>query len=183
MREREHLSKQYEQRLRHLKQRLLVMGSEAERMISDAIRALVGRCPSVAIDVIRGDDTLDQLEIEIDGLCYEILALEKHVANDLRFVATTIKIVKDIERVGDIAVNIAELTIELANEPELQQVVLMPVMADEAQRLLRRSLDAFVHADTDLAQAVIQRDRLLDDEYQRIFQNLMTCMSEDTCMI
>src|SRR6185295_6616511 len=95
MPEREHLSKQYEQRLRFLKDQLLLMGCEAEQMVADAIRALISRRPSLALDVIRRDDKLDDLEMRIDRLCYEIIALEKPVARDLRFIGTALKIVKD----------------------------------------------------------------------------------------
>src|ERR1043166_9621954 len=108
MPEREHTSKHYERQLRELKDKLLLMCHKAEEMVSDSIRALVERRPSLASDVIDRDDELDKLEIAIDELCYEILALEQPVARDLRFIATALKIVRDIERIGDIAVNIAE---------------------------------------------------------------------------
>ena len=108
MPDREHTSKHYEQQLRLLKDKLLLMSHQAEQMIADAIRALVDRRPTLAEEVIERDDTLDQLEVEIDTLCYEILALEQPVARDLRFIATALKIVRDIERIGDTAVNIAE---------------------------------------------------------------------------
>ena len=120
MSEREHTSKQFEQQLRALKDKLLLMSHHAEKMIADAIRALVERRPSLAEDVIKSDDTMDQLELEIDNLCYEILALEQPVARDLRFIATALKIVRDIERIGDIAVNIAERATELIQEPETE---------------------------------------------------------------
>src|SRR5437867_5323180 len=108
MPDREHTSKHYEQQLRILKEKLLLMSHQAEQMISDSIRALVDRRPTLAEDVIKRDDDLDKLEIEIDNLCYQILALEQPVARDLRFIATALKIVKDIERIGDIGVNIGE---------------------------------------------------------------------------
>ena len=142
---REHLSRQYEHRLRTLKDKLLLMGAEAEQMIADSIIALVSRRPSLANDVIERDNTLDTLEIEIDELCYEILALEKPVACDLRFVATALKIVKDIERVGDIAVNIAERTLELTQESDMKDLLTLPSLADDAKDILKQSLDAFVN--------------------------------------
>src|SRR5262252_9821969 len=108
MPDREHTSKHYEQQLRILKEKLLLMSHKAEQMISDSIKALVERRPTFAEEVIARDDEIDKLEIESDDLCYEILALEQPVARDLRFIATALKIVKDIERIGDIAVNIAE---------------------------------------------------------------------------
>src|SRR5438094_1055145 len=163
MPEREHTSKHYELQLRELKNKLLLMSHKAEQMISDAIRALVERKLSVAEDVIIRDDELDKLEIEVDDLCYAILALEQPVARDLRFIATALKIVKDIERIGDTAVNIAERALELVQEPELKRLVDLPIMANEAKRILSESLDAFVHSDAELAARVIQNDRVLDN--------------------
>jgi len=180
MPEREHTSKSFEQQLRTLKDRLLLMGHHAEKMIADAMLALVERRPSLADEVIKSDDTLDQLELEIDNLCYEILALEHPVARDLRFVATALKIVRDIERIGDIAVNIAERSRELIQEPVLKRLIDFPIMAEAAQRILKDSLDAFVNSDAELAERVIRDDRLIDDLNERMFRELLTYMMEDT---
>ncbi|HYR87083.1 MAG TPA: phosphate signaling complex protein PhoU [Terriglobia bacterium] len=180
MPDREHTSKHYEQQLRILKDKLLLMSHQAEQMISDSIRALVDRRPTLAEEVIKRDDDLDQLEIEIDNLCYQILALEQPVARDLRFIATALKIVKDIERIGDIGVNIAERAIELIQEPELKRLVDLPIMADAAQRILKEGLDAFVNSDADLAETVIHNDRMVDGLYEQIFRELLTYMLEDT---
>src|SRR5262245_35570368 len=138
--DRQHTSKHYEQQLRFLKEKLLLMSHQAEQMVHDSIRALVERRPTLAEEVILRDDTLDGLEVEIDTLCYEILALEQPVARDLRFIATALKIVRDIERIGDIAVNIAERARELIQEPELKRLIALPLMADAAQRILKDSL-------------------------------------------
>ena len=177
--EREHTSKHYEQQLRTLKDKLLLMSHSAEQMIADAIKALVDRRPSLADEVIKRDDTLDRLEMEIDNLCYEVLALEQPVARDLRFIATALKIVKDLERIGDIAVNIGERALELMQEPELKRLVDLPIMADAAQKILKESLDAFVNSDADLAEKVILNDNVVDDLYEQIFRELLTYMLED----
>lgn len=179
MPEREHTSKHYEQQLKQLKDKLLLMSHEAEQMISDSIRALVDRRPTLAEEVIKRDDELDLLEISIDNLCYEILALEQPVARDLRFIATALKIVKDIERIGDIAVNIAERGIELIQEPELKRLIDLPIMADAAQRILKESLDAFVNSDAELAEKVVREDETIDALYEQIFRELLTYMLED----
>jgi phosphate transport system protein len=175
-----HTSKHYEQQLRLLKDKLLLMSHQAEQMIADAIRALVERRPTVAEEVISRDDTLDQLELEIDTLCYEILALEQPVARDLRFIATALKIVRDIERIGDTAVNIAERARELIQEPELKRLIALPLMADGAQRILKESLDAFVNEDAEQAEKVVHADKEIDDLYEQIFRELLTYMIEDT---
>src|SRR5438128_5254866 len=142
MPDRQHTSKHYEQQLRLLKDKLLLMSHQAEQMISDAIKALVERRPTIAEEVITRDDTLDQLEVEIDTFCYEILALEQPVARDLRFIATALKIVRDIERIGDTAVNIAERAHEMIQKPELRQLIALPIMAEATQRILKESLNA-----------------------------------------
>ena len=180
MPEREHTSKAFEHQLRELKDKLLLMSHHAEKMIADSIRCLVERRPSLADEVIKSDDTLDRLEIEIDNLCYQILALEQPVARDLRFVTTALKIVRDIERIGDIAVNIAERAAELIHEPELKRMIDLPIMAEAAQRILKESLDAFVNSDAELAESVIRDDRFIDDCYEQIFRELLTYMMEDT---
>jgi phosphate transport system protein len=180
MSEREHTSKAFEQQLRTLKDKLLLMSHDAEKMIADSIRALVERRPSLAEEVINSDDSLDKLEIEIDNLCYEILALEQPVARDLRFIATALKIVRDIERIGDIAVNIAERATELIQEPEMKRLIDLPIMAEASQRILKDSLDAFVNSDAELAEKVIRDDEFIDDCYEQIFRELLTYMMEDT---
>jgi phosphate transport system protein len=180
MADREHTSKQFEQQLRALKDKLLLMSHHAEKMIADSILALVERRPSLAEDVIKSDDALDQLEINIDNQCYQILALEQPVARDLRFVATALKIVRDIERIGDIAVNIAERAAELIQEPEMKRMIDLPIMAEAAQRILKDSLDAFVNSDAELAEKVIRDDKFIDDCYEQIFRELLTYMMEDT---
>ena len=183
MSEREHTSKAFEQQLRTLKDKLLLMSHRAEKMIADSIRALVERRPSLAEEVITSDDALDQLEIEVDNLCYEILALEQPVARDLRFIATALKIVRDIERIGDIAVNIAERATELIQEPEMKRLIDLPIMAEASQRILKDSLDAFVNSDAELAEKVIRDDEFIDDCYEQIFRELLTYMMEDTKFI
>src|SRR5438094_6517904 len=162
MADRQHTSKHYEQQLKELKDRLLTMSHKAETMISDSIRALVDRRPTLAEDVIKRDDELDRLEIAIDNLCYEVLALEQPVARDLRFIATALKIVKDLERIGDIAVNIAERALELIQEPEWKRPIDLQIMADAAQKILKESLDAFVNSDAEFAEKIVLKDKLVD---------------------
>jgi phosphate transport system protein len=180
MENRQHTNTHYEQQLRLLKDKVLLMSYQAEEMVADAIRSVVERKTLVAEEVILRDDTMDQLEIEIDNLCYEILALDQPVAVDLRFIATALKIVCDIERIGDIAVNISRRSLELLQEPELKRLVTLPLMAEAAQNILKQSLNAFVTEDTDLAQKVIAADREIDEIFDQIFRELLTYMFEDT---
>ena len=179
MQEREHTSKQYEQQLRSLKEKLLLIGYKAETSIADATRALVERRPSLAQRVVDEDDQVDRLELEIDDICFEILAREQPVASDLRFITTAMKIVGDIERIGDNGVNIARSALEIMHEPELKPIIDIPVAAAAAQRILKESLDAFVTSDADLAKRVIQDDRYIDDVCEQMLRELLTYMFED----
>ena len=176
---REHTSKHYEQHLRSLKGKLLLIGYKAEASIADATRALVERRPSLAQQVIDGDDQVDKLELEIDNICFEILAREQPVASDLRFITTAMKIVGDIERIGDNGVNIARRALEVFDEPELKPIIDIPVAAAAAQRILKESLDAFVNSDAELAKRVIQNDRYIDDVCEQMLRELLTYVFEE----
>jgi phosphate transport system protein len=183
MPDREHTNKHYEGQLRSLKEKLLLIGHKAETSIADATRALIERKPSLAQRVIDEDDQLDQLELEIDDICLEILAREQPVASDLRFIATAMKIVGDIERIGDNGVNIARRALEILDEPELKPIIDVPVAAAAAQRILKESLDAFVNGDAELAKRVIEGDRYIDDVCEQMLRELLTYMFEDPTMI
>src|SRR5215510_11426365 len=179
MPDREHTNKHYEGQLRFLKEKLLLIGHKAEASIADATRALVERQPSRAQRVVDEDDQVDQLELEIDDLCFEILAREQPVASDLRFITTAMKIVGDIERIGDNGVNIARRALEIMNEPELKPIIDIPVAAEAAQRILKESLDAFVNSDAELAKRVIQGEKYIDDVCEQMLRELLTYMLED----
>jgi phosphate transport system protein len=183
MPDRQHTSKQYEQALRTVKEKLLLMSHKAELAIANATKSLVERRPSLAEQVILEDDELDRMELEIDDLCFEILAREQPVARDLRFIATVIKIVKDIERIADNGVNIARRALEMMNEPELKPIIDVPVMADAALRALKDSLDAFVNEDTEMARRVIESDGYIDDVCEQMLRELLTYMLEDPSTI
>ena len=180
MKLRKHTSQHYEQQLRKVKERLLIMSDRSESAIRDAMRSLIERSPSLAKEVIERDDDIDQLEMEIDDLCLQTLALEQPVASDLRFLATVLKIVRDLERIGDTGVNIAERVQELLVEPEVKLSVDLPIMAQTAGRIFRMSMDAFVNGDAGLAEQVIDDDAQLDDMYEQIFRELLAYMLEDT---
>jgi len=183
MPDREHTNKHYEGQLRSLKEKLLLIGHKAEASIADATRALIERKPSLAQRVVDEDDQLDQLELEIDDICLEILALEQPVASDLRFITTAMKIVGDIERIGDNGVNIARRALEILDEPELKPIIDVPVAAAAAQRILKESLDAFVNSDAELAKRVIEGDRYIDDVCEQMLRELLTYMFEDPSTI
>src|SRR5260370_36709650 len=161
MQERRHTSKHYEDQLNQLKEKLLLIGHKAETSIADATRALVERRPSLAQRVVDEDDEVDTLELEIDNICLEILAREQPVASDLRFITTAMKIVGDIERIGDNGANIARRALEILHEPELKPIIDIPVAAAAAQRILKASLDALVNNEAQIAKRGIAGDRYI----------------------
>jgi phosphate transport system protein len=176
---REHTNREYEQELRRLREQLLLMGAKVEEIIRGSIRALVERETALAEQMIAFDKKINQLELEIDELCMQILARRQPVASDLRFITMALKLVTDLERIGDLGVNICERVVELNAEPPLKPYVDMPNMAREVQEMLHEALDAFVAADADRAQHVIVRDRNVDAYYMQIFRELLTYMMED----
>ena len=176
---REHTNREYEQELRRLREQLLLMGAKVEEIIRGSIRALMERETALAEQMIAFDKKINQLELEIDELCMQILARRQPVASDLRFITMALKLVTDLERIGDLGVNICERVVELNAEPPLKPYIDMPNMAREVQEMLHEALDVFVAADPDRAQHVIVRDRNVDAYYSQIFRELLTYMMED----
>jgi len=144
---------------------------------------LVERRPALAQRVVDGDDELDKLELEIDDLCFEILAREQPVASDLRFITTAMKIVADIERIGDNGANIARRALEIMHEPELKPIIDVPVAAAAAQRILKDCLDAFVNADSEMAKRVIEGASYIHDVCEQMLRELLTYMFESPSTI
>jgi phosphate transport system protein len=144
------------------------------------MKALINRDNDLAHRMIDYDNEIDSLELSIDEHCLRILARWQPVASDLRFITTALKIVTDLERIGDIGVNICERTIELSDEPPLKPYIDLPKMADVVQGMIRDSLDAFVAQNAERAQAVLERDHLVDAYYGQVFRELLTYMIEDT---
>jgi phosphate transport system protein len=179
MSDREHSSTHYEKRLRLLKEKLLLMGHKAEAMVSDSIRAYDERRLSLAEDVIQRDRELDLLERDIDECSLEILALDQPVAKDLRLVMSACKVVKDLERIGDHAVDIAERVIELLQEPELKVRAGIATMAIETQMMLKDSLDSLALGDVAVAERVMQTDRTIDVRYEEVLREQLSYMLKE----
>jgi len=176
---REHTNREYEGELRKLREQLLRMGAKVEEIISGSIKALLERDSDLATRMIGFDRRINQMEVDIDELCLSVLARRQPVASDLRFITMALKLVTDLERIGDLGVNISERVVELNEEPPLKPYVDLPNMANEVQTMLREALDAFVASDPDRAQAVIDRDKNIDAYYGQIFRELLTYMMED----
>ncbi len=172
-----------DEELEQLKDRLLRMGALVESQVSDAIRALVERDSDLARKTIAGDHRVNALDVEIDEGCLNILALRQPAARDLRFVTTAMKITTDLERIGDMAEDICERAIELNEEPQLKPYIDLPRMADDAQRMVREALDAFVRRDAALARRVCASDDEVDRLNEQIFRELLSFMAEDPTTI
>jgi phosphate transport system protein len=176
---REHTDREYEAELRRLREQILLMGARVEEMIAQSARALVERNSDLAHRTIESDHQINRIEVDTDDLCLRILAKRQPVASDLRFITIAMKMVTDLERIGDLGVNICERVIELNTEPPLKPYVDLPKMAEIVQEMVREALDAFVNRDADHAQRVIARDATLDAYYAQIFRELLTYMMED----
>lgn len=175
---REHTDREYENELRQLREQLLVMGSHVERIIGDSIRALQDRDNALAKQVITTDRAVDRMEVDLDGLCLQILAKRQPVASDLRFITLVLKVVTDLERIADLGVNICERVVELGSEPPLKPYVDIPRMGLEVQGMLRDVLDALVAKDPLKAKQTIDRDKVVDALYAQVFRELLTFMME-----
>jgi phosphate transport system protein len=179
-----------EQRVRHfqeeleaLKTRLLEMGGLAEEQVRRSVKSLVDRDADLIDRVLAGDDPVNALHIEIDSRCFRLLALYQPMAVDLRAIVAAVKINTDLERVGDLAVNIAEAARRYATHPPVKKLIDIPRMASIAQSMLRDSLDAFVRRDTALAELVLNEDNRLDALKTQIFRELLTYMLADPATI
>jgi phosphate transport system protein len=173
------MQRHFHEELETLKQTLLAMGGLVEDQIRRVVGALVERDSDLAQEVIERDREVNTYDVEVDEKCVELLALHQPTAGDLRFITTAMKIVTDLERIGDQAVNIAQRVVELNREPQLKPYIDIPRMADQAQRMVKESLDAFVARDTDLARQVCGEDDSVDAFKEQIFRELLTFMMED----
>jgi phosphate transport system protein len=172
--------REYDAELHKLHDQILVMGAKVEEMIASSMRALTERDSELARRMIEFDHQINRLEVETDELCLRILAKRQPVASDLRLITIALKLTTDLERIGDLGVNICERVIELNLEPPLKPYVGLPRMAETVQAMIRDALDAFVSADPERAREVVERDRLVDAYYAQIFRELLTYMMEDT---
>lgn len=166
-----------------LKTRLLEMGGLAEDRLRQVVAALVSRDAKGVDQVLSGDAAINQLHVEIDDRAFKLLALHQPMASDLRAIVAALKINTDLERVGDLAVNIAEAVVRYHLRPPVKELIDIPRMADIAQTMLRDSLDAFVRRDLALAQSVLDRDDELDMLKTLVFRELLDHMLRDQATI
>jgi len=173
---RAHTDPQYEADLRDLHSRVLALGGLIERQIANATRAFERRDDELAKSTIAADDEPDRMDEEIHDLCLRILALHQPTAGDLRLITTTQRITADLERIGDIVVNICKRVLELNREATVEYAIDLPRMTDIAEGMVRQSLDAYDRGDVSLALTVCREDDIIDKANEQFFSNLLSSM-------
>jgi phosphate transport system protein len=166
----------FQEEIEAMQGRLLEMGGLAEERVRAAVHGLATRDTGLIEKVMRGDEPINRLHIEVDERCFRLLALYQPMATDLRAIVAAVKINSDLERVGDLAVNIAEAATRYVTHPPVKKLIDIPRMGDIAQSMLRDALDAYVRRDTALAQHVLNEDDQLDALKTQVFRELLTYM-------
>ncbi len=173
----------FDEELKGLKERLLEMASRAEEQIALAVKSLKVRKQELACEVLEKERAINILDIEIDEMAMRLLALRQPMATDLRFITSAMRIGTDLERIGDLAVNIAERTLELLKYPQLKPLIDIPRMAEIAQGMVRDAINAFIERNDALAKEVCERDDVVDKLNDQVFRELLTFMMEDHATI
>jgi phosphate transport system protein len=173
------MERQFDEELKKLKEKLMQMASLTEESISLAVRSLKERKEELAHKVFKGEEAINLLDVEIDNLGLQLLALRQPMAIDLRLISSAMRIAVELERIADLSVNIAERVIELLKVPLLKPLIDIPWMADLAQNMVKDSIDAFINRDDQLARNVCERDDEVDDLNNQIFRELLTYMMQD----
>jgi phosphate transport system protein len=169
----------FQKELQELKDDLLKMATVVEEAISTAVRSLVKRDSDLAKKTFKGEDQINRMEIDIEDKCLKLLALRQPLAADLRFITSAMKIITDLERMGEQAVNIAERAISLNEEPQIKPYIDIPRMAEITQSMVKDVLDAFVNRNPQLARSVCERDDMVDGLNEQVFRELLTYMMSD----
>jgi phosphate transport system protein len=169
----------FDEELRKLNDNILKLGSMVESAVGNSISSLVARNSGLAAEVIRKDHLINALEVEIDEECVRLLALRQPKAGDLRYIITAMKITTDLERIGDLAVNIGERAIELNQEPQLKPYIDIPRMADIAKDMLRDSIDMFIGRCKDLPYDIVKKEKEIDNLNVQVFNELLMYMIQD----
>lgn len=169
----------YDQQLADIKHKVLRMGSMVENIIDEAVTSLKNQDIELAKKIYTDDDKIDNMEIEIEHDCVNILALQQPLARDLRTITTALRIIADLERMGDHAVNIAKVTLQIGKEKLIKPLIDIPKMAELSQKMVRMSLDAFVKEDTELAKESVEIDEQVDKLYNDIMEEVIELIRTD----
>jgi phosphate transport system protein len=179
MEEKRHTSAEYERELQEVREGLLYIGALTERALERGAQALVERDSDLAREIVREDEQIDRLDVDLEEKCIRLLALRQPAARDLRFITTAIKITGHLERIGDMAANIAEKVLILNDLPRIKPYVDLPRMVEISRGMIRKSLDAMVQEDIELAMKVREEDAVIDQLNDQVFRELLTFMMED----
>jgi phosphate transport system protein len=171
------MHRHFEEDLSELKQKLLTMGSLVERALHQSVKALVERDAQLGLQIFDGEEAINMLQIEIDDRAMRLLALQQPMATDLRLIASAVKINNDLERIGDLCVNIVQRVLSLINQSPISPMIDLPRMAALAEKMLHDALDAFVNRNADLARTVLEGDDKVDRFRDDIFQELVRFMT------
>ncbi len=177
------MARPFDEELKTIRGKLMKMACLAEESIVLAVKSLKDRKEKLAKDVLKKEEAINLLDIEIDELCLKLLARRQPMAIDLRFITSAMKITSELERIGDQAVNIAERSLELLKLPLLKPLIDIPRMADLAQNMVKDSINAFVNRDGKLAINVCERDDQVDKLNDQILRELLTYMMQDPTTI
>lgn len=173
----------FEKQLEELHYDVLKMGSLVEEAITNAILSLVNHDVRLAQKVIDEDERIDKMEIDIDDKCVKIIIMQQPIAKDLRIIITCLKLVTDLERMADHAVDIAKITKRIADQKYIKPLIDIPKMGEIVKEMVKLSLDSYVHQDIELAKAISQKDDIIDGLYKQIFSELLMYMIEDSTTI
>jgi phosphate transport system protein len=179
MEDKRHTSREYERELQEIRDGLLYLGALTERALERGAQALLERNSVLAKEIVREDEQIDRLDVDLEEKCIRLLALRQPAARDLRFITTAIKITGHLERIGDMAANIAEKVIILNELKQIKPYVDLPRMVEISRGMIRKSLDAMVREDVELAKEVGEEDAVMDHLNDQIFRELLTFMMED----
>jgi len=174
------MERHFDEELRDLKERLIRMSSVVEEMIEKSITALKIRDEGLMKQVFEKEKNVNMMQIDIDDTALKLIALRQPAASDLRFIISAIKINADLERIGDLAVNIAERGQDLLKEPPLKPLIDIPRMAEISQKMVKDAIDSFINRNSTLAREVCRRDDSVDNLNDQIFRELLTYMLQDT---
>jgi phosphate transport system protein len=168
-----------EKRLGELKEDILKMGRLLQEQIFKSIRSLVDKNLELAKEVIEKDDILDRMELDIDKKCLSLIALKQPMAGDLRFIATALRIIVDIERMGDHAEDIAEIAVDLYEQTYMKPLIDIPIMAQLAEDMVVIAMKAFIDGDVSLAMSLVNMEKQVDGLYDQVFRDLLSYMMRD----
>ena len=169
----------FDKRISGLKDKVFQMGNMVDSLISESMEALLNQDLEAAAQIEKKDDKIDKLEMEIEGECMNLLTLQQPLAGDLRLIAAALKIITDLERMGDHAVNIAHVTLEIGKEPFIKPLIDIPKMADYCHNMIKESLDAFENEDVEKAKKIAEMDEEVDKLSDRVFEDVIDIIAEN----